>query len=122
VKVAHITGRRAGAKRRGAECRAGGSLRDAAHRGKRPAIAFRTGLLILPRPIPRRLMSGIESPCNKVCTLDPITASCIGCGRTLAEIGAWSRMSDAERARIMAELPRRLEALQQHCADRADLG
>jgi hypothetical protein len=31
-------------------------------------------------------------------------------------------MSDAERARIMAELPRRLEALQQHCADRADLG
>ncbi|HZD62233.1 MAG TPA: DUF1289 domain-containing protein [Xanthobacteraceae bacterium] len=67
-------------------------------------------------------MSGIKTPCNKVCTLDPISASCIGCGRTLAEIGAWSRMSDAERAHIMAELPRRLETLQRHCADRADLG
>jgi len=67
-------------------------------------------------------MSGIASPCNKVCTLDPISASCIGCGRTLTEIGAWSGMSDAERARIMAELPRRIEALHRHRADRADLG
>jgi len=49
-------------------------------------------------------MSGIESPCNKVCTLDPISASCIGCGRTLAEIGAWSRMSDAERAAVWDEI------------------
>ena len=30
--------------------------------------------------------------------------------------------ADAERSRIMAELPRRLEALHRHCADRADLG
>jgi len=118
--VEPITGTRA--KGRAAERRAGGRLRDAAYGGKRPAVAFRTGLLILPGPIPRRLMSGIESPCNKVCTLDPISASCIGCGRTLAEIGDWSRMSDAERGRIMAELPRRLEALHRHCADRADLG
>jgi len=47
-------------------------------------------------------MSGIESPCNKVCTLDPISALCIGCGRTLAEIEAWSRLSSADRVRIMA--------------------
>ncbi|HEY4819943.1 MAG TPA: DUF1289 domain-containing protein [Xanthobacteraceae bacterium] len=67
-------------------------------------------------------MSGIASPCNKVCTLDPISALCIGCGRTLAEIEAWSRMSSGERARIMAELPRRLAVLGRSCADRADLG
>jgi predicted Fe-S protein YdhL (DUF1289 family) len=66
-------------------------------------------------------MSGIESPCNKVCTLDPISALCIGCGRTLAEIEAWSRLSSADRVRIMAELPRRLAALGRHYADRADL-
>jgi predicted Fe-S protein YdhL (DUF1289 family) len=66
-------------------------------------------------------MSGIESPCNKVCTLDPISALCIGCGRTLAEIGAWSRLSSDERVRIMAELPRRLVALDRPCPDRTDL-
>ena len=49
-QVEHITGRRTRAKRRAAERRTGGSLRDAAYRGKRPAIAFRTGLLILPGP------------------------------------------------------------------------
>jgi len=64
-------------------------------------------------------MSGIESPCNKVCTLDPISALCIGCGRTLAEIEAWSRLSSADRLRIMAELPRRLAARCRHCADSA---
>jgi predicted Fe-S protein YdhL (DUF1289 family) len=64
-------------------------------------------------------MSGIESPCNKVCTLDPISALCIGCGRTLAEIEAWSRLSSADRLRIMAELPRRLAVLGRHCADSA---
>jgi predicted Fe-S protein YdhL (DUF1289 family) len=64
-------------------------------------------------------MTGIESPCNKVCTLDPISALCIGCGRTLAEIEAWSRLSSADRVRIMAELPRRLAALGRHCADSA---
>ncbi|HET7254945.1 MAG TPA: DUF1289 domain-containing protein [Xanthobacteraceae bacterium] len=64
-------------------------------------------------------MSGIESPCNKVCTLDPISALCIGCGRTLAEIEAWSRLSSADRVRIMAELPRRLAVLGRHCADSA---
>jgi predicted Fe-S protein YdhL (DUF1289 family) len=66
-------------------------------------------------------MSGIQTPCNKVCTLDPISALCIGCGRTLAEIEAWSRWSSADRVRIMAELPRRLAALGRHYADRADL-
>lgn len=50
----------------------------------------------------------IETPCIKVCTLDPAAGLCLGCGRTLAEIGGWMRMSAAERALAMAQLPDRL--------------
>jgi uncharacterized protein len=49
----------------------------------------------------------IETPCTRVCTLDPASGLCLGCGRSLAEIARWTQMSDAERARLMAELPRR---------------
>jgi hypothetical protein len=49
----------------------------------------------------------IESPCVKVCTLDAGRAVCIGCCRTVAEIGRWASMDAAERASIMAELPGR---------------
>ncbi len=52
--------------------------------------------------------SPTESPCNKVCVLDPVTGFCIGCGRTGAEIGAWLAMTEAERAALVAELPARL--------------
>jgi predicted Fe-S protein YdhL (DUF1289 family) len=44
-----------------------------------------------------------------MCTLDPRTSVCVGCGRTLAEIAAWTRMSEAERQTIMAALPERLK-------------
>jgi len=49
----------------------------------------------------------ITTPCTKVCTLDPISRLCVGCGRTLDEIARWSALSEGERARIMAELPGR---------------
>jgi predicted Fe-S protein YdhL (DUF1289 family) len=49
-----------------------------------------------------------ESPCNKVCVLDPVTGFCIGCGRTGEEIGAWLGMADAERAALVAVLPERM--------------
>jgi uncharacterized protein len=54
----------------------------------------------------------IETPCNKICTIDPATHLCAGCGRTIDEIACWTALTDAERARIMAELPRRLRASQ----------
>ncbi len=50
----------------------------------------------------------IESPCVKICEIDPAREICRGCGRTLAEIGEWLRYSAAERRRIMRELPARL--------------
>jgi predicted Fe-S protein YdhL (DUF1289 family) len=49
----------------------------------------------------------MESPCTKVCTLDPSGHICLGCRRTVDEIAAWGSLSDVQRARIMAELPKR---------------
>ena len=54
----------------------------------------------------------IQSPCNKICTIDAASRLCVGCGRTLDEIARWTALSDGERARIMAELPRRLQRSQ----------
>ena len=39
--------------------------------------------------------------------MDPQRGLCIGCARTLDEIARWGTMSEAERERIMAELPDR---------------
>lgn len=55
--------------------------------------------------------SAIESPCVKICVIDPSTRICEGCGRTLAEIGAWLSMSPEARRATMAALPDRLAAL-----------
>jgi predicted Fe-S protein YdhL (DUF1289 family) len=55
--------------------------------------------------------SSIETPCNKVCVVDATCGLCIGCGRTLAEIGGWISMTADERRRIMAELPARRAAM-----------
>ena len=50
----------------------------------------------------------ISSPCVRVCAIETATSLCAGCGRTLKEIGTWSRMTEAERKAIMATLPTRL--------------
>lgn len=52
----------------------------------------------------------IESPCRKICAVNGMTGLCVGCGRTLSEIGSWSRLTAGERAAIMAALPERLRA------------
>jgi predicted Fe-S protein YdhL (DUF1289 family) len=51
------------------------------------------------------------SPCVKLCAIDPDTGLCIGCGRTLAEIGNWTRYGDAERHAIIDALDARLAKL-----------
>lgn len=58
----------------------------------------------VPPPGPPR---SIATPCVKVCIVDGASGLCLGCWRTLSEIGGWSGLSDAERERIMAELPAR---------------
>ena len=49
----------------------------------------------------------VPSPCVNVCRLDESRGLCIGCRRTLAEIGAWSRLSDAEKLAVWAQLDQR---------------
>ncbi len=53
----------------------------------------------------------IESPCVKICVVHPEAKLCIGCYRTIAEIGGWSRMSADERRLLMAELPARAKTM-----------
>ena len=50
----------------------------------------------------------ISTPCVQVCVVDPLSALCIGCGRTVEEIAGWSAMSEAERLEVMAGLEARL--------------
>lgn len=61
----------------------------------------------------------IASPCVKICVVHPEARICVGCHRTLDEIAAWTRMTDAERAAVMAELPGRIGLLRQRRGGRA---
>jgi len=54
---------------------------------------------------------GIESPCVKICVVDPETGFCIGCGRTRDEIGSWLGFSPEQRRHVMATLPERVASL-----------
>lgn len=49
----------------------------------------------------------IDSPCIKVCVIEPKSRLCTGCLRSVDEIAAWSNMSVEERSAVMAELPSR---------------
>ncbi len=53
----------------------------------------------------------IKSPCIKVCAVDGQSGWCLGCGRTLAEIGGWASIDERERDRVMAALPARMDRL-----------
>jgi predicted Fe-S protein YdhL (DUF1289 family) len=53
----------------------------------------------------------IETPCVKICVVDPETGFCIGCGRTRTEIAGWIGMVPAERRTIMESLPERVSTL-----------
>ena len=55
----------------------------------------------------------IETPCVKICVVDPETQFCIGCGRTRGEIAAWIGMSADARHTIMSALPERVATLTQ---------
>lgn len=58
-------------------------------------------------------LPAIETPCIKVCVVDPDSGFCIGCGRSRLEIGGWIGFSPDERKSVMAELEGRLATLTQ---------
>jgi predicted Fe-S protein YdhL (DUF1289 family) len=63
----------------------------------------------------------IETPCLKICVLEPGSRLCRGCGRTIDEIAGWGAMSEGERRRVMALLPDRIAALGSRAAPSAPL-
>lgn len=49
----------------------------------------------------------MESPCIKLCVIDPRDGLCEGCRRSRQEIARWSSYSDAERRSITQALKTR---------------
>jgi uncharacterized protein len=49
----------------------------------------------------------VASPCNNICRMNPATARCEGCCRTLDEIAAWSSLRPEEKRVVLAQLPAR---------------
>ena len=56
---------------------------------------------------PPRPPAPIKTPCIKVCVVDGESGLCMGCYRQLTEVAGWAKLTDEDRARIMAELPSR---------------
>jgi predicted Fe-S protein YdhL (DUF1289 family) len=48
-----------------------------------------------------------ESPCVKICRLDPAGRVCLGCFRSLDEIALWSGMTAEQRRQANARADRR---------------
>ena len=47
------------------------------------------------------------SPCIGICTIDRNSGFCLGCKRTIEEVGRWMTIDDPERQRILDQLPDR---------------
>ena len=45
-----------------------------------------------------------STPCVQICVIDPRSALCVGCGRTVREIAAWGSLDEPSRLAIMAGL------------------
>jgi uncharacterized protein len=52
----------------------------------------------------------VPSPCVSICTMDAASGLCLGCGRTLDEIAAWSVLDAGAKRAVIAALPARLAA------------
>lgn len=61
----------------------------------------------------------IESPCIQICVVHPAERICTGCYRSIDEISGWSRMTAAERATVMDDLPARASKLSKRRGGRA---
>ncbi|PVA10972.1 DUF1289 domain-containing protein [Pelagivirga sediminicola] len=61
----------------------------------------------------------VQSPCIQICVVHPEARICTGCLRSIDEISRWSRMTDAERAAITADLPGRAGQLRKRRGGRA---
>lgn len=53
----------------------------------------------------------VASPCVSVCTMDRTSGLCIGCLRTIQEIGAWRMMTMAEKRATVAACAERAKSV-----------
>lgn len=53
----------------------------------------------------------VTSPCVSICTVDRAQGLCIGCLRTLQEIGAWRTMTLAEKRATVAACEERAKTM-----------
>jgi uncharacterized protein len=63
--------------------------------------------------MPSESFHDIETPCIKICVVEPETGFCIGCGRTRDEIAGWIGMTAHDRHSVMVMLPERVATLTQ---------
>ncbi|MBB4641303.1 DUF1289 domain-containing protein [Rhizorhapis suberifaciens] len=49
----------------------------------------------------------IESPCNRICTMDERTGWCLGCWRTIDEIVEWGSATEKRKREILELLEER---------------
>jgi len=50
----------------------------------------------------------IPSPCVKVCIMDPGRGVCLGCYRTLDEIGGWGVFTATQKLAVLARIKERI--------------
>jgi hypothetical protein len=53
------------------------------------------------------MTDGVASPCVNICELDETKQWCLGCGRSLSEIAAWSTSNDEQKRGIIQDIERR---------------
>lgn len=56
---------------------------------------------------PETHVGPLPSPCINVCKMDEASGLCQGCRRTIAEIIAWSKASEADKRALWREIQRR---------------
>ena len=51
----------------------------------------------------------LDSPCIKVCKIDPTNNHCLGCGRSLKEISEWIYLDEVEKKKVLLRLNNRFK-------------
>jgi len=64
----------------------------------------------------------VASPCVSVCVVDKTSGMCIGCLRTLKEIGAWRIMTPAEKKAVVEACAARAKSIVPRSRDGRPLG
>ena len=64
------------------------------------------------------MSDAIWSPCIQVCFVDPGKQMCVGCFRTLEELGRWTQMTQAERLALKPTFEARRTAYEAERAKR----